>query len=198
VPSPAEPASLVRDAARLHYRPGFYQIQTSIRYSVSPRPMVPQRFTRHMPSPVVQAAGVLWPRAAASAAIFRGSLVLIAERGNGPRKGSWSLPGGKIEPGETAASAVSREVLEETGLDGSIAGLLDVHDAIRFDAQGGVEMHYLICVFYGTSATGEPRAATDATDARFVSLDELADYRLTEGAVELIHEAHRRLGLSSP
>lgn len=138
----------------------------------------------------------LWPRAAASGAIFRGERVLIAERGGGPRKGYWSLPGGKIEPGETAAGAAAREIREETGLEIAIAGLLDIHDVIGRDAGGNVQHHYVICVFYGTCETGEPCAATDISDARFVTLDELAGYRLTDGATRLIHEAHRRLRLA--
>lgn len=148
------------------------------------------------PSPPRSASGSPWPRAAASVAIFRGQRVLLAERGGGPRKGYWSLPGGKIEPGETAVNAAIREIREETGLEISLTGLLDVHDAIRTDAAGNIEHHYIICVYYGTSDAGEPHAATDISDARFVALDELETYRLTEGAVRLIHEAHRRLGFA--
>ena len=137
---------------------------------------------------------IAWPRAAASAAIFRGARVLIAERGNGPMRGSWSLPGGKIEAGETAAAAAAREIHEETGLRVELRGLLDLHDVIRTDAAGNVTLHYLICVFYGTSDDGEPRAATDISDARFVTLDALAGYPMTDGALAFIREAHRRLG----
>ena len=140
---------------------------------------------------------VEWPRAAASAAIFRGARVLIAERGSGPMKGSWSLPGGKIEPGEKAAAAAIREIKEETNLDVELAGLLDLHEIIRADAAGVVRFHYIIAVHFGTSLTGEPRAATDISDARFVTLSELGKYRLTDGAVGYIHEAYRRLGLVS-
>jgi ADP-ribose pyrophosphatase YjhB (NUDIX family) len=140
---------------------------------------------------------VAWPRAAASAAIFRGARVLIAERGAGPMRGTWSLPGGKIEPGETAAAAAIREIQEETGLDVELAGLIDLHEVIRRSGAGDVQLHYIIAVHYGTCASGEPRAATDISDARFVRLDELSGYRLTDGAVRFIHEAHRRLGLVS-
>ena len=113
---------------------------------------------------------VAWPRAAASAAIFRDSRVLIAERGAGPMRGTWSLPGGKIEPGETAAAAARREIKEETGLYVELAGLIDLHEVIRTDAAGLVQLHYIIAVHYGTSLTGEPVAATDISDARFVTL----------------------------
>lgn len=134
-----------------------------------------------------------WPRAAASAAIFRGDRILIAERGGGPRKGYWSLPGGKIEPGETAAAAAAREIMEETGLQVDLRGILDVHDVIEATDDGRIEHHFVICVYYGTCGPGEPCAATDISDARFVTLDELPSYRLTGGASALIHEAYRRL-----
>lgn len=137
---------------------------------------------------------VAWPRAAASAAIFRGSRVLIAERGAGPMRGMWSLPGGKIEPGETAAAAAIREIKEETGLDVALAGLIDLHEVIRKKSAGDVQLHYIIAVHFGTCATGEPRAATDISDARFVTLAELPAYRLTDGAMRFINEAYRRLG----
>lgn len=141
------------------------------------------------PSPPV----TIWPRAAASAAIFRGDRILIAERGGGPRKGYWSLPGGKIEPGETAAAAAAREIMEETGLRVDLHGVLDVHDVIQADDAGNVQHHFVICVYYGTCGPGEPCAATDISDARFVTLDELPSYQLTGGASRLIHEAYRRI-----
>jgi 8-oxo-dGTP diphosphatase len=148
----------------------------------------------HRNSVFVSPPVVAWPRVAASAAIFRDGRVLIAERGGGPGKGSWSLPGGKIEPGETAVEAALREVREETGLEVALAGLLDVHNAIRTDSDGAVLHHYVICVYYGRWVSGEPLAATDISDARFVGLEDLGDYPLTDGALKLIREAHRRLG----
>lgn len=135
-----------------------------------------------------------WPRAAASAAIFRDGKILIAERGNGPRKGYWSLPGGKIEPGETASEAAVREILEETGLEVAIRGLVDVHNVIGRDSAGEVDIHYIICVYFGTCGAGEPKAAADISDACFVSIDELPQYCLTDGAHRIILEAQRLLG----
>jgi 8-oxo-dGTP diphosphatase len=139
---------------------------------------------------------IAWPRAAASAAIFRDRRILIAERGSGPRKGYWSLPGGKIEPGETAMAAAVREIHEETSLDVTISGLLDVHNVIGVGGDGLLTHHYIICVYYGMCGPGEPRAATDISDARFVTLEDLPRYQLTDGALPIIREAHRRLGLA--
>jgi 8-oxo-dGTP diphosphatase len=133
-----------------------------------------------------------WPRAAASAAVFRDDEVLLVQRGRGAALGRWSLPGGKIEPGETAAAAAIREVKEETTIDVQLIGLLDVHDVINRGPDGALSAHYVLTVFYGTAPTGEPIGQTDAAVARFVSLTELDDYTLTDSTARIIREGYRR------
>ena len=133
-----------------------------------------------------------WPRPAASAVIFRGDTVLIVERGKGALPGTWSLPGGHIEPGETARDAAAREVGEETGLVVTLAGLVDVHDAIFRDGDGTLRAHYVLAVFRGDSLDGEPVAATDVRDARFVPLAEIDGFRMTPGAQGVIRRAYEQ------
>src|SRR5690606_36061371 len=100
-----------------------------------------------------------WPRAAASAAIFRaGEVLLVERRKGGPLQGLWSLPGGCIEPGESMQAATLREVREETGVTADLAGFLDVHEVIRHSPAGEVAFHYLIVVFHGRWLAGEPLA----------------------------------------
>lgn len=132
-----------------------------------------------------------WPRAAASAAILRGPDVLLVERGKGPRRGIWSLPGGHIEPGETAMAAALRELGEETGVAADLAGLLDVHDVIMRQPNGELAAHYVLSVYWGRWSAGEPRAGGDSADARFVPLTEIGRYALTHGAADLIRRAAR-------
>ena len=117
--------------------------------------------------------------------------MLIVERGKPPIRGIWSLPGGHIEPGETAKAAAAREVMEETGVTCEILGLADVHDVIFKDGAGALRLHYVLAVFHGRWISGEPVAASDTRDARFVQLDELGSYRLTDGAERIIREAHK-------
>ena len=136
-----------------------------------------------------------WPRPAASAAIFRGTAVLLVARSKPPRVGSWSLPGGKIEPGETAREAARREVVEETGLRVDIEGIVDVHDVVIRGAGGDLTAHYVLAVYFGRCDAGEPVAASDASAARFVSLADLPDYDMTAGAAELIARAARLAGV---
>jgi ADP-ribose pyrophosphatase YjhB (NUDIX family) len=146
-------------------------------------------------TPVPPAA--IRPRAAASAAIFRGRAVLLAERGKGP-PGVWSLPGGHIEAGETAMAAAAREVAEETGIAASILGLADVVDVILRDEAGEVSAHYVLAVYYGVAGDGLPVAASDCRTARFVALDDLDDYALTGTARRIIDWAARRIERDAP
>jgi 8-oxo-dGTP diphosphatase len=113
--------------------------------------------------------------------------VLLVERGKGPSRGIWSLPGGHIEAGETARAAALRELHEETGVEAEIAGLADVHDVIHRDASGVLSVHYVLTVFWGRWTAGEPRAGGDSADARFVPLADIGRYTLTHGAAALIH-----------
>lgn len=130
-----------------------------------------------------------WPRAAASMAVFRDGHVLLVERGKGPRRGIWSLPGGHIEPGETAREAALRELAEETGVSADLHGLVDVHDVIYRDDGGSLTVHYVLTVYWGRWREGEPRAGSDSADARFVPLAEIGRYPLTPGAAALIRRA---------
>jgi 8-oxo-dGTP diphosphatase len=139
------------------------------------------------------ARATVWPRCAASAAIFRGDAVLLVERGKGALAGMWSLPGGHIEPGETARAAALREVREETGIEADIDGFVDIHDAIIRAADGGLRAHYVIAVFCGRWRAGEPQPACDARAARFVPVEDLSAYPLTDGAAAIIARARSRI-----
>jgi ADP-ribose pyrophosphatase YjhB (NUDIX family) len=138
-------------------------------------------------------ASVAWPRAGASAALIRDGAVLLVERGSPPLQGLWSLPGGSIEPGETAEAAAVREVREETGLEAQILGLAGVHDVILRSETGALEAHYVLAVYCGRAPRGDPCAAADARQARFVPLAELKGLALTPGLVPLIERAARLL-----
>lgn len=138
-------------------------------------------------------ANASWPRAGASAVLFRGESVLLTERGDGPSEGLWSLPGGSIEAGETAEDAARREVREETGLEAHIVGLAGVYDIIDRDETDAVVLHYVIATYFGHAGDGAPKPGSDARDARLVAIAELADLPMTEGTRHVIEEARRLL-----
>jgi ADP-ribose pyrophosphatase YjhB (NUDIX family) len=128
----------------------------------------------------------LLPRAAASAIVWRDGDVLLIERGNGVRRGQWSLPGGHIEAGERAIEAAAREVREETGVVARLDALVDVHDVLIRDETGLLTAHYVLVVYSGVALSGDPIAASDAIAARFVAPETLAQFTLTPGVARLV------------
>lgn len=108
------------------------------------------------------------PIPAVGVVCFRGQDVLLIRRGRSPKRGEWSLPGGRIEPGERAQDAALRELAEETGVKAEIAALIDVVDGLFPEA--GV--HYVLIDYVARWLSGEPVAGDDADEARFVPLEE--------------------------
>jgi len=132
------------------------------------------------------------PIVAVGAVILDGNRVLLIQRGQEPLKGEWSLPGGAVEIGETLEAALAREVREETSLDVIVGPLVDVLDSIRRDADGRAEYHYIIIDYACRVRSGTPTAArpgTDAADVRWVLVDDLDRYRLTDTAIAVIRKA---------
>jgi ADP-ribose pyrophosphatase YjhB (NUDIX family) len=93
--------------------------------------------------------------------------VLLVKRATEPLIGRWSLPGGVVDVGETLASAVAREVTEETGLDVEVGPLVEVIDRIVRDADGRVVYHYVLIDYLCRPVGGTLTAGTDAADAVF-------------------------------
>jgi 8-oxo-dGTP diphosphatase len=129
----------------------------------------------------------------------QGRLLLI-KRGHEPGAGLWSLPGGRIEPGETDAEALVREMREETGLTVQAGALLGSvrrpvpgggpraaaggQDNSAAGGQGGTVLDikdYAATVTGGTLCAGD-----DAADARWVAAGELPSLPITEGLVEAL------------
>jgi ADP-ribose pyrophosphatase YjhB (NUDIX family) len=109
--------------------------------------------------------------------------VLLVERGSPPGEGLWSVPGGKLEPGETLVQAVAREVREETGLVVEVGTLACVVERM------GDDYHYVILDYLARPIGGKLAASSDARAARFVSDPELPTLPLTDGLLLLIERA---------
>jgi 8-oxo-dGTP diphosphatase len=109
------------------------------------------------------------PVPAVGVVCIRGDEVLLIRRGKPPRQGEWSLPGGRIEPGERAIDAALRELREETGVEAEIVGLIDVVDGLFPEAV----MHYVLIDYAATWRSGEPVAGDDAAEARFWPVTEI-------------------------
>ncbi|PCI04714.1 MAG: NUDIX hydrolase [Hyphomicrobiales bacterium] len=127
---------------------------------------------------------------ATSVALFDDERVLLILRGREPLKGLWSLPGGRVEAGETHEQAAIREILEETGL--RVSNLMFVQEFIPFHMKDGVkiESNFRLEVFTSLHFSENLRAGDDAEDARWVAMSELASLPLTPQAEVIIARAH--------
>ncbi len=132
------------------------------------------------------------PMVGVAGAVVDGGKVLLIRRGREPMVGSWTLPGGALETGETMLEGVTREVLEETGLRVRPLELLALLDRIVRDESGAVEYHYVLMDWLCEvdDASGAERqvahAGSDAQEVAWVDAEVLA-------AMVEVDEATRRV-----
>jgi ADP-ribose pyrophosphatase YjhB (NUDIX family) len=121
------------------------------------------------------------PEICVGAIAVREDALLMVRRGHGPAGGSWSVPGGRIEQGETAAEAIVREVGEETGLTVVCGPLVGWAELISDEG------HYVVLDFEVTPLDmADPEPGDDAAEAAWVPLGEVTDLRLSDGLAEFL------------
>jgi mutator protein MutT len=109
--------------------------------------------------------------------------LLMIRRGRGPAAGEWSVPGGRVEAGETLAEAVVRELSEETGLE----AICD--EFVGWVERIGDAYHFVILDFRVTVLdAADPVAGDDAAEAAWVPLHEVTSLQLVEGLAEFLHD----------
>jgi acetyl-CoA carboxylase carboxyl transferase subunit beta len=109
--------------------------------------------------------------------------LLLVRRGRGPGAGRWSVPGGRVESGETIRDAVVREVAEETGLRVRCDELLGWAERI------GPQDHFVILDFAVTVTDGRrPMAGDDAADARWFPLSSVPEVALVDGLADFLRD----------
>ena len=128
---------------------------------------------------------------------WRGGDVLLIQRGKEPMRGSWSIPGGSHDLGETVREAAVREVLEETGVEISLGPIIDVIDTVRRDEEGRVRTHYTLVDFAATWVAGEPVAGDDAMAAEFVPYQAALERLTWSETARVIQESRALLGLDA-
>jgi ADP-ribose pyrophosphatase YjhB (NUDIX family) len=118
---------------------------------------------------------------AASVALIDRDKVLLIQRARAPYFGLWTLPGGRLEPGEDAETAAAREIKEEVGL--RCFALRPIRRMILGDGK------FVLQVFATEAFEGEIVASDEVTDYRWVRLDEIGRFKTTDGLGEVLERA---------
>ena len=126
------------------------------------------------------------PELGVGAVVVDDGRLLVVRRRSAPGPGTWALPGGSVQAGETLAESVTRELLEETGLEGVCGPLLGLVEVLPEEGGG---RHVVVLGYEVTLlGAGDPVAGDDATAARWVPLVDVADLVLAPGVAEFLHD----------
>jgi ADP-ribose pyrophosphatase YjhB (NUDIX family) len=121
------------------------------------------------------------PVVAVGAVVVDHDRLLLVRRANPPAQGLWSVPGGRVEHGETLVEAVTRELREETALEGVCGPLLGWGEFFEGE-------HHSVVFDFEVTLVGDdqPTAGDDAAEVAWVELHEVVDRPLVEGLAELL------------
>jgi len=129
------------------------------------------------------------PIVGVGAVIMQDGKVVLVKRRFEPLAGQWSLPGGRLELGETLEAGLAREMLEETGLDIEVGPVVDVFDRILLDPERKVRYHYVLIDYLCRPIGGSLKHGSDVAAAELVDPGDLDRFRLTPKATSVIEKA---------
>jgi mutator protein MutT len=135
--------------------------------------------TQSLPVPTLGVSGIVFNNQ---------KQVLLIQRNQPPAMGLWSIPGGKLEAGESLLEACHREIKEETGLDTEVKNIVAV---VERRVEG---FHYVIIDYLAllvNQENSQPVAQSDVSDARWVNWEHLVDYDLVEGLADIILRTYK-------
>jgi mutator protein MutT len=117
--------------------------------------------------------------------------VLMIQRNQPPAMGLWSVPGGKLEAGESLADTCKREIKEETGLDVAVKNIVAVVER-RIEGFHYVVIDFLACLVGDENTL--PVAQSDVAEAKWIGLENIEEYDLVDGLAEIIMRTYRLYG----
>ena len=131
-----------------------------------------------------------FPQVGVGAVVFKNQKVLLVKRSRPPSQGKWSIPGGRLEFGETLQEAAEREIHEETGVVIRASKPVYIFDVVDRDTAGAIRFHYVIVDLAADYISGDPAANDDALDARWVSAHELGALEVSDSTAQLLRELY--------
>ncbi len=129
------------------------------------------------------------PQVGVGVVVLDGEQVLLIKRGKPPRMGEWSLPGGRLEFGETLHAAAIRETAEETGLAITPKAIVDIVEMIDHNAENTIHYHYILIDYWAVVSGGKLCAGDDAADAAWYDIKDIANLNMWGETQKVIHKA---------
>ena len=133
------------------------------------------------------------PLVGVGAIIIEDARVLLVKRAHPPLQAQWSIPGGVLEVGELIREAAIREAREETGLIVDPVELLGVYDRVLRNPERRVQYHYVLIDFLCRKVGGELTAASDASEVRWFTREELPALHLAEDTLDVVNKGFETL-----
>jgi ADP-ribose pyrophosphatase len=128
------------------------------------------------------------PQIAVGVIVIKDNEVLLVKRKQPPGMGLWAIPGGRVELGETLQEAAEREVGEETGVTVRAGNPVYTFDLIERDDAGRIRYHYIIVDLMADYVGGNPSPSDDASEARWVTSEELDDLPASKATKEVLRK----------
>jgi ADP-ribose pyrophosphatase YjhB (NUDIX family) len=119
--------------------------------------------------------------------------ILLVRRDKDPGKGTWSLPGGAIEIGESQEEALIREIREETGIESRIVELVGTADVVLPDSEGMIEYHYVINHYLATAITDKTRPESPDAEVKWFRLGNLPKDNMNPRILDLLKRLAGRI-----
>jgi ADP-ribose pyrophosphatase len=130
----------------------------------------------------------VFPRVGVGAITIHRGRILLVKRGIEPSRGLWAIPGGTLNLGETLQECAAREILEETGITIKVGKCLYVFDFFEYDDNRKIKFHFVVVDFAGEYISGQPKAADDAEEARWLKPEELNKLPVSKNTLAALKE----------
>ena len=131
------------------------------------------------------------PQIAVGAVVFNSAGdILLVKRKNEPSKNMWTIPGGRIQAGETLKQAVEREIFEETALKIKAGEITYTFELIEKKDDGEIKFHYIIIDFDADYISGEPQADDDALETGWISENVYIGLNVNNSTKKLLKEKY--------